>query len=117
MLQVTGCQRVLLIPPEQAFNGMYPYPVHHPYDTYSMVDLEDPDLGQWPHNANVTGLCCILKPGDVLYLPAYWYVLHQHHLDFGSGEGHCHTADHWDLSELCQVEALHDCLGRCVPSQ
>lgn len=76
MLQVTGCQRILLIPPEQAFNGMYPYPVHHPYDTYSMVDLEDPDLGQWPHNASVKGLCCILKPGNVLYLPAYWYVLH-----------------------------------------
>lgn len=73
--QVTGCQRILLIPPDQAFDGMYPYPVHHPYDTYSMVDLEKPDVGQWPHNAKVKGLCCILKPGDVLYLPAYWYVL------------------------------------------
>ena len=72
---MTGCQRILLIPPDQAFNGMYPYPVHHPYDTYSMVDLEKPDLGQWPHNADVKGLCCILKPGDVLYVPAYWYVL------------------------------------------
>ncbi|KAL3143189.1 hypothetical protein ABBQ38_002046 [Trebouxia sp. C0009 RCD-2024] len=74
LAQVTGCQRILLIPPNQAFHGMYPYPVHHPYDTYSMVDLEKPDVGQWPHNTDVKGLRCVVKPGDVLYLPAYWFV-------------------------------------------
>lgn len=73
--QVTGCQRILLFPPNQAFHGMYPYPVHHPCDTYSMVDLENPDVGQWPHNIHAKGLRCIVKPGDVLYLPAYWYML------------------------------------------
>jgi len=69
---VTGSQRLLLIPADYAFNGMYPYPVHHPYDGYTMVDLENPDLAQWPKHGNVKGLCCILKPGDVVYLPAYW---------------------------------------------
>jgi len=70
--QVTGSQRILLIPADYSFNGMYPYPVHHPYDGYTMVDLENPDLAQWPKHGNVKGLCCILKPGDVVYLPAYW---------------------------------------------
>ncbi|DBA69067.1 TPA: hypothetical protein ACH3X2_013228 [Trebouxia sp. C0005] len=78
LAQVTGSQRLLLIPADCAFNGMYPYPVHHPYDGYTMVDLEHPDLAQWPKNADVKGLCCILKPGDVVYLPAYWFVHAQH---------------------------------------
>ena len=70
--QVCGCQRLLLVSPQYAFKGMYSYPVHHPYDGYSMVDLQQPDLTQWPNNEHVKGLCCILTPGDVLYLPAYW---------------------------------------------
>ena len=95
---------------------MYPYPVHHPYDTYSMVDLEKPDLGQWPHNSHVKGLCCILKPGDVLYLPAYWYVPPSGYLLFGDGKGHWHTAGHRDsaasLYYSCNtVGSLYDDLG------
>ncbi|KAL0039566.1 hypothetical protein WJX77_002084 [Trebouxia sp. C0004] len=78
LAQVTGSQRLLLIPADYAFDGMYPYPVHHPYDGYTMVDLEHPDLAQWPKTASVKGLCCILKPGDVVYLPAYWFVHAQH---------------------------------------
>ena len=35
--QVAGRRRVLLLPPGQAFPGLYPYPTHHPYDRYSMV--------------------------------------------------------------------------------
>lgn len=48
LTQVSGRQRVLLLPPGQAFRGLYPYPVHSPYDQYSAVDWEEPELEHWP---------------------------------------------------------------------
>lgn len=73
LAQVAGRRRVLLLPPWQAFEGLYPYPSHHPYDRYSMVDLEAPDAGLWPKfGGGVRGLAAVLAPGDVLYVPAYW---------------------------------------------
>jgi hypothetical protein len=64
--QATGRQRVLLLPPEQAFTGVYPYPVHHPYDRYSAVDWEEPELDHWPEAAQVWGGggrtgCCLMR--------------------------------------------------------
>lgn len=76
LAQMTGRRRILLIPPDHAFRGMYPYPMHHPYDTYSMVDLDgNPlDLGMWPLSTHAKGVRCVLRPGDVLFIPAYWFV-------------------------------------------
>lgn len=56
----------------QAFQGMYPYPVQHPYDRYSMVDLERVDAGEWPDFGGVRGSVCILEPGDLLFVPQFW---------------------------------------------
>lgn len=55
VVQVAGRQRVMLLPPGQAFRGVYPYPVHHPYDGYSAVDWEEPELDHWPAAAQVSG--------------------------------------------------------------
>lgn len=74
MVQVAGCRRVLLVSPNFAFQGMYPYPCAHPYDKYSMVDLEKLDLNSWPAASQVQGMVAILKPGDILYIPEYWFV-------------------------------------------
>lgn len=74
LAQVAGRRRVLLLPPGQAFAGLYPYPTHHTYDRYSMVDLEAPDAGLWPKFSGVQGVVAVLEPGDVLYVPAYWCV-------------------------------------------
>lgn len=63
---------MLLISPEYAFKGMYPFPVHHPYDGYSMVSLEEPDERLWPGIENAKGLCGIVQPADVVFVPAYW---------------------------------------------
>ncbi|KAI7844155.1 hypothetical protein COHA_002290 [Chlorella ohadii] len=79
LAQVAGSRRVLLLPPGQAFEGLYPYPVHHPYDRYSMVDFEAPDAGLWPKfGGGVRGVAAVLHPGDVLYVPAYWFAHVQH---------------------------------------
>lgn len=72
-VQITGRRRVLLVDPSQAFDGLYPYPVAHPYDQQSMVDFDHPDYGQWPKFSRTHGMVCILEPGDVLYVPRYWF--------------------------------------------
>jgi hypothetical protein len=53
LCQVSGRQRLLLVPPEQGFPGCYPFPVAHPYDRYSCVDWEEPELQHWPAAAQV----------------------------------------------------------------
>lgn len=74
--QVEGYKRVILFPPNH-FPKMYPYPVYHPHDRQSQVDFENPDLEQFPDFRHCRGLEAVLKPGDVLYLPMYWW----HHFE------------------------------------
>ena len=69
-----GRQRILLVPPDQAFKGLYPYPVHHFYDRFSMVNFERPRLDVWPRFGDVRGIVAILAPGEALYIPPFWYV-------------------------------------------
>lgn len=37
----------------QAFRGVVPYPVSHPYDGYSCLDFEDPEVEYWPQATQV----------------------------------------------------------------
>ena len=73
MCQISGRTRLLLIPPEYTFEGLYPYPIHHPYDCYSMVDFDEQDLGKWPKLVRVRGMMCVLEPGDILHIPRCWW--------------------------------------------
>jgi hypothetical protein len=67
IVQIHGRRRILLINPDQTYKGMYPYPIAHPYDKFSMVDLDDVNDGQFPNFSGVRGITCILEPGDILY--------------------------------------------------
>jgi hypothetical protein len=82
--QVKGRTRLLLLSPKLAFKGLYPYPLHHPYDKHSMVDFEateEENATLWPmFNENVRGLECILEPGQMLYVPQYYFI-HSQDLD------------------------------------
>ncbi|KAK9868843.1 hypothetical protein WJX84_005438 [Apatococcus fuscideae] len=80
LVQVTGRQRILLISPDQAFSGLYPYPVHHLYDGFSMVNFEKPSLDIWSGFDHVKGQLVVMSAGDVLYIPPYWFV-HEQLLD------------------------------------
>lgn len=52
---------------------MYPFPLHHPHDRQSQVDLDNPDLTKFPKFKDAKGVEGIVNPGDVLYLPPYWW--------------------------------------------
>ncbi|KXJ08276.1 hypoxia-inducible factor 1-alpha inhibitor [Exaiptasia diaphana] len=70
--QVTGYKRVILCHPEM-FKCLYPYPVHHPCDRQSQVDFDNPDYDKFPEFKNLSGSEAIVGPGDVLYIPMYWW--------------------------------------------
>ena len=70
--QVSGYKRCILLDPVM-FKCVYPFPVYHPCDRQCMVDLRNPDFNRFPKLKDVKGCEAIVGPGDVLYIPAYWF--------------------------------------------
>eukprot|EP01136_Pigoraptor_vietnamica_P029269 Opistho-1_new@87267 len=68
--QVSGTKRCMLFSPAD-FDGLYPYPVHHPCDRQSQVDFDNPDYERFPNFRNVCGFEATIGAGDVLYIPMY----------------------------------------------
>ncbi|CAK8997809.1 Hypoxia-inducible factor 1-alpha inhibitor (Hypoxia-inducible factor asparagine hydroxylase) [Durusdinium trenchii] len=71
-IQISGRKHFLLIPPEETF-AVYPYPIHHPLDSFSMVDFDRPDLQRFDRFARLQCFEATLEPGGLLYLPKYWW--------------------------------------------
>lgn len=39
----------------------------------SPVDIQEPDLERFPNFAKARRVHCVLRPGNVLFMPAYWW--------------------------------------------
>jgi hypoxia-inducible factor 1-alpha inhibitor (HIF hydroxylase) len=52
---------------------MHPFPRIHPRWHKSQVDFDHPDLDRVPNYVNAKAYEAILNPGDVLYVPPYWW--------------------------------------------
>jgi len=74
--QLQGHKKFLLFPPSQ-FECFYPYPVYHPHDRQSQVDFDNIDLNRFPKFSKAEAIEAIVNPGDVLYIPNYWW----HHVE------------------------------------
>jgi len=70
--QVRGKKLVALFPPDD-YTRMYPFPVTHPCDRCSLIDVRSPDLERFPAFGAARGLVTTLSPGDVLYIPYGWW--------------------------------------------
>ncbi|XP_074647580.1 hypoxia-inducible factor 1-alpha inhibitor-like [Tubulanus polymorphus] len=70
--QIHGRKRCILFAPNQ-FDSLYPYPVFHPHDRQSQVDFDNVDLKSFPKFNQLKGEETILEPGEVLYIPMYWW--------------------------------------------
>ncbi|BES87743.1 Hypoxia-inducible factor 1 alpha [Nesidiocoris tenuis] len=92
--QVKGYKRILLFPPEQ-FECLYPHPVWHPHDRQSQVDFDDPDLTKFPKFANAMAQEAIVGPGDVLFIPNYWF----HHVESLQNGGYTVSVNFWYKSK------------------
>ncbi|PFX14346.1 hypoxia-inducible factor 1-alpha inhibitor-like [Stylophora pistillata] len=88
--QVTGYKRVILFHPDQ-FQSLYPFPLYHPCDRQSQVDFDNPDHKRFPKFRYAKGFEVIVGPGDVLYIPMYWW----HHVESTVNGGITTSVNFW----------------------
>ncbi|CAC5402198.1 HIF1AN [Mytilus coruscus] len=88
--QVYGYKRFILFPPEE-FPNLYPHPTYHPCDRQSQVDFDEPDFEKFPKFRNASGFETVVGPGDVLYIPIYWW----HQVESIPNEGHTISVTFW----------------------
>ncbi|RZF37054.1 hypothetical protein LSTR_LSTR012397 [Laodelphax striatellus] len=88
--QIRGYKRCILFSPDQ-FECLYPYPVYHPHDRQSQVDFDRPDFTRFPNLKNLRGCEAVVGPGDVLYIPNYWW----HHIEALMGGGYTISVNFW----------------------
>lgn len=102
-----GEKHFLLFDPRAA-EGLYPFPVSHPYDEYAMVDLEHVDTKAFPRARQVLegrGASVTLKPGEFLFIPTHWW----HHVQGGSTDSGkwCISVNFWFIIHHMMVQAQH----------
>jgi len=77
--QVTGRKLCILSSPAN-FGSFYPFPVGHPHDRQAQVNTRRPDTRAFPNFSAAKFVYTVLSPGDVLYIPSYWW--HEIHSSF-----------------------------------
>uniref|UniRef100_A0A2P2I6F5 Hypoxia-inducible factor 1-alpha inhibitor n=2 Tax=Hirondellea gigas TaxID=1518452 RepID=A0A2P2I6F5_9CRUS len=79
--QLVGHKRCILFSPDH-HDRLYPHPVYHPHDRQSQADIFKPDFDKFPGLRQISAQSAVLGPGDVLYIPIYWWhhisSLHNH---------------------------------------
>merc|ERR1712054_116779 len=85
--------------PHVEYNRMYPFPVTHPCDRQSMVDVEDPDYSRFPRFKEATGNYTMLRDGDLLYIPYGWWHWLQNIDDLAISMSFWSLTPRHDLSE------------------
>lgn len=67
MTQVVGTKEVLLLPPDRAtWEALWPV-------VRTTGRLYDVDTARFPRFAQIVPLRVVVRPGDALYIPAYWW--------------------------------------------
>ena len=72
IVELMGLRRWVMAHPNQC-NNMYMYKRGHPSSRHSMVDWSNPDYEQYPDFLNLKVHEVILRPGDALFMPMYWF--------------------------------------------
>ncbi len=67
IVQVTGKKKVVLFSPEDALN------LYMIGDKSRVLDIDNPDISQYPLFPYATRYECELYPGDVLFIPSLWF--------------------------------------------
>ena len=74
LAQVVGAKYIRLYHPQMTY-GLYPH-TSHLLSTTSQVDVENPDPTAFPLFEGVTFSDCVLREGDMLYIPPmYWHYI------------------------------------------
>ncbi|KAG5833552.1 tRNA wybutosine-synthesizing protein 5 [Anguilla anguilla] len=67
LAQVSGRKRVVLYSPQDAEN------LYLSGDKSEVLDIDSPDLKQYPRFVKARRYECVLEPGDLLFIPALWF--------------------------------------------
>lgn len=70
--QVYGRKRLTLFDPTQT-GLLYPYPLEASASHVSFIDPEQPDFEKYTRFRQARALAGVIEPGELLYLPAYWW--------------------------------------------
>jgi [protein]-arginine 3-hydroxylase / protease len=71
-MQFVGRKEVRLFAPAQEWK-MYRHPPWSRLPQVSRVDAYDPDLARHPRFAQARALHCLVEPGEMLYIPRFWW--------------------------------------------
>ncbi|XP_029937275.1 tRNA wybutosine-synthesizing protein 5 isoform X3 [Myripristis murdjan] len=67
LAQVTGRKRVVLFSPQDALH------LYLSGDKSEVLDIDSPDLKEFPEFVKAQRYECVLEPGDLLFIPALWF--------------------------------------------
>jgi len=67
LVHISGHKKVVLFPPTDALN------LYLVGDKSQVMNIDDPDFGEFPKFKDVERYECLLEPGDVLFIPALWF--------------------------------------------
>jgi hypothetical protein len=74
-VQIYGSKKFTLFSPDLQ-HALYVYPKTHPSSRQSQVNIDEPDTRRFPKLEQFgleSGLELVVHPGDVLYLPPFWF--------------------------------------------
>lgn len=72
LTQIRGRKQLMLCPPRETAR-LYPYPFRYVGNHISQVNVASPDLTQFPAWAQADRAVVELDPGDMLFIPTYWW--------------------------------------------
>jgi len=72
LTQIRGRKQVILCPPRE-ITRVYPFPFSYFGNNISQVNVASPDLTQFPAWAHADRALLELGPGDMLFIPVFWW--------------------------------------------
>jgi lysine-specific demethylase 8 len=72
LCQFRGRKRVLLFEPKQT-PLLYPFSAYSIRGHMSQVNIDQPDIDKFPKFEKAKCIECVLEPGEMLFIPAFWW--------------------------------------------
>lgn len=69
---IKGEKRFVIYSPDDR-ELLAPYSSEERIEQFSQVDIDNPDLNRFPGFVKAQGWECFLRPGDLLFLPMWWW--------------------------------------------